>query len=123
MASITFTPASGTVGTAVTITGTGFNGSTAVTFNTVPASFTVESDTEISATVPAAATSGPIAVTTPGGVVTSGTPFVVPIVVTPGSPLYLPGPRASYEEIDIQGGQIYAEQATTVTITTLKKLA
>jgi YVTN family beta-propeller protein len=61
-------PASG--GTAVTITGTGFTGATAVAFGAVPAaSFTVRSDTEITATSPAATTAGPadVTVTTPAG--------------------------------------------------------
>lgn len=56
-------------GTAVTITGTGFTGATAVSFGgTAAATFTVDSDLSISATTPAHA-SGPVtvSVTTPGG--------------------------------------------------------
>ncbi|MEX2106324.1 MAG: IPT/TIG domain-containing protein [Solirubrobacterales bacterium] len=52
------TPTSGSVkgGTEVTITGTSFNGTSAVKFGTAPASsFTVDSDTQITATAPAAA--------------------------------------------------------------------
>ena len=41
------------VGTLVTITGTGLTQETKVTFNAVSASFTVNSDTQITATVPA----------------------------------------------------------------------
>jgi uncharacterized protein (TIGR03437 family) len=123
MASITFSPSSGAPGSTVTLAGTGLTGSTEVTFNGVSASFHVVSDTQITATVPATATSGPITVTTPKDKDTSAGSFVVPVVVSPGNPLYLPGPRASYDEIDIEGGQIYAQQATTVIITTLKKLA
>jgi hypothetical protein len=52
---------SGPVGTSVTITGTGFTGATAVTFNGTPASFTVDLSTQITAKVPAGATDGPIA--------------------------------------------------------------
>jgi hypothetical protein len=58
-----FSPASGSAGTVVTINGTGFTGTTAVTFNGVSASFTVASDTQLTATVPAGATTGPIVVT------------------------------------------------------------
>ena len=73
----TFSPSSGTVGTLVTITGTGLTQETKVTFNTVSASFTVNSDTQITATVPAGATTGKIMVTTKGGGATSSTSFTV----------------------------------------------
>ena len=73
-----FAPTSGPVGTSVIITGTGFTGATAVAFNGSPAaSFSVASDTQITATVPADATSGAIAVTTPGGTGTSAASFSV----------------------------------------------
>ena len=75
-----FTPATGPVGTVVTITGTRFTGATAVAFNGTAAAFDVVSDTRISAGVPAGATSGPIAVTAPGGTVTSATSFTVKLV-------------------------------------------
>ena len=64
---LAFLPLRGPVGTSVTITGTGFTGATAVTFNGTPATFTVNLSTQITATVPLGATDGPIAVTTPGG--------------------------------------------------------
>ncbi len=72
-----FTPTSGPVGTSVVITGTGFTNVTSVSFNNVNATFTVDSDTQITATVPVGATSGPIAVTTPSGMATSVTNFTV----------------------------------------------
>jgi hypothetical protein len=72
-----FTPAAGPVGTSVTISGTNFTGATAVRFNGVTASFTVNSATSIQAIVPAGATSGPISVTTPGGTATSASAFTV----------------------------------------------
>src|SRR5207247_1779000 len=72
-----FTPASGPVGTSVTISGTNFTGATAVLFNSVSASFTVNSATAITATVPAGATSGPIGVTTPDGTASSASSFTV----------------------------------------------
>src|SRR5207245_6169552 len=55
-----FTPASGPVGTSVTISGNNFSGATAVKFNGVSASFAVNSATTIQATVTASATTGPI---------------------------------------------------------------
>lgn len=72
-----FSPAFGRVGTLVTITGSDFTGATAVQFNGVSAAFTVVSSTQITATVPAGATDGPIAVVGPNGTGTSSTSFVV----------------------------------------------
>src|SRR5436309_3911105 len=72
-----FTPASGPVRTGVTISGTNFTGATAVNFNGLSASFTVNSATSIQATAPAGATSGPIGVTTPSGTATSASAFTV----------------------------------------------
>jgi hypothetical protein len=56
-------------GNTVTLTGTGFTGASAVSFGTVPAtSFTVNSDTSITATVPAGTVGiDDVTVTTPGG--------------------------------------------------------
>jgi len=72
-----FTPPSGPVGTSVTITGTGLTQATKVTFNGTSATFVVNSDTQITATVPTGATTGKIAVTTKGGTVSSTTSFTV----------------------------------------------
>jgi hypothetical protein len=72
-----FAPSSGPAGTTVTIAGTGYTGATSVKFHGRAASFVVNSDVEIVATVPKGATSGPIAVTTPGGTGTSATGFTV----------------------------------------------
>ena len=72
-----FSPTSGPAGTGVTITGTGFTGATAVKFNVTNASYTFNSDTQITATVPSGATTGKISVTTPGGTGTSATNFTV----------------------------------------------
>jgi hypothetical protein len=63
-------PSSGTSagGMPVTITGSGFAGATAVDFGTVPAgSFTVDSDTQITAAAPAGTGIVDVTVTTPGG--------------------------------------------------------
>ena len=63
--------------TTVTITGTNLSGTTRVTFNGKAASFSVVSSTQVRASVPGGAKSGPIAVTTPGGTATSSTSFTV----------------------------------------------
>jgi hypothetical protein len=76
-----FSPASGPVGTTVTLTGTGFTNSvSAVTLGsvTVPSSTgTITSDTQLSFPVPGAAVTGAIEVTNSGGTATSATDFVV----------------------------------------------
>jgi hypothetical protein len=73
-----FTPTSGPFGTSVDIPGTDFTGVTRVSFNgTSDPSFVVNSSTDITAHVPAGATSGPITVTSPDGTATSSTSFTV----------------------------------------------
>ncbi len=71
-------PSYGTVGATVGILGTNLTGATGVTFNGVPATFTVNSTgTAIRTTVPAGATSGTVQVVTRGGTLSSNVPFQV----------------------------------------------
>ena len=72
-----FSPTSGAVGTSVSIFGTNFTNVTGVRFNRTSASFTVNSSTQITATVPPGAASGPISVTNLNGTATSTTNFTV----------------------------------------------
>jgi hypothetical protein len=73
-----FSPTSGKVGTAVTITGTNFTGATNVTFGGgATASINVASDSQITTAVPGGAKTGPISVTTPGGTAISSQSFRV----------------------------------------------
>jgi hypothetical protein len=73
-----FTPASGPVGTTVTINGNNLTGATSVKFNnTAAASFTVDNTNKITAIVAAGTTTGPISVTTPNGTNQSTTNFTV----------------------------------------------
>jgi uncharacterized repeat protein (TIGR03803 family) len=72
-----FSPASGPVGTPVTIMGSALTETTAVAFNGVAAKFTVNSDTQVTADVPTGATTGKITVTTPAGSASSKTSFKV----------------------------------------------
>ncbi|MBI1761047.1 MAG: VCBS repeat-containing protein [Acidobacteria bacterium] len=60
-------PTTGMTGAQVVITGTGLTGVTGVRFsNNVAAQFTADSDTQITATVPAGAVTGPLTITKPG---------------------------------------------------------
>jgi hypothetical protein len=69
---------SGKVGSVIEILGTDLTGTTAVSFNGVPASsFKVVRGTLIKATVPAGATTGPVTVTTPTAALTSNVNFTV----------------------------------------------
>lgn len=74
---LSFTPASGSTASVITIDGSFFTGATSVAFNGIVAAFTVVDDARITATVPAGATTGPISVTTPGGTATSATSFTI----------------------------------------------
>ena len=71
-------PSSGKVNDSVVITGTGLIQTTAITVGKGKVtSYTVNSDTQVTFTVPATATTGKITVTTPGGKATSSAVFTV----------------------------------------------
>lgn len=75
---LSFSPTSGKVGTSVVITGSGLTQASKVTFGGVKATtFTVNSDSQVTATVPTGAKKGKIAITTPGGTATSAKTFTV----------------------------------------------
>jgi uncharacterized repeat protein (TIGR03803 family) len=74
----TFTPKSAKVGSLVKITGVSLTQTSEVSFGGVAASsFTVNSDTLVTATVPTGAQTGAITITTPGGTAASKTSFTV----------------------------------------------
>ncbi len=70
-------PVAGRAGSSMGILGNQLSGTTSVTINGMPASFTVLSDTFIKATIPSGATTGPIQVTTANGTLSSIVNFQV----------------------------------------------
>jgi hypothetical protein len=102
-------------GTSVTVTGTGFTGATAVDFGSAPASFTVTSDTSLTATDPAGA-AGTVNVTVTNATGTSATSstdqfsYLAPPSVTSISPSA--GPLGGGTSVTITGTHFAA--ATSV---------
>ncbi|MEO7299473.1 MAG: IPT/TIG domain-containing protein [Verrucomicrobiota bacterium] len=72
-----FSPGGGVAGSTITITGSSFTNVTAVQFNGFNASFSLGNNSQLTALVPAGATTGPISVTAPGGTAVSAANFVV----------------------------------------------
>jgi uncharacterized repeat protein (TIGR01451 family) len=72
-----FTPGSGNTGASVVITGTDFTAVSGVKFNGTAATFTGNTSSQITATVPASATTGTISVIAGGGTGTSASAFTV----------------------------------------------
>ncbi len=70
-------PVSGNTGSSVVIMGTNFAGASAVWFNGTNATFTIDSGNQITAIVPAGATTGPVSVIAPGGLATSAAIFTI----------------------------------------------
>jgi Phosphoesterase family/IPT/TIG domain len=81
-----FTPSTGITGSSVTITGTFLSGASRVEFDNRAASYVVESATQIKATVPNAAATGKISVTTAVATATSATSFTPTLSITGFTP-------------------------------------
>lgn len=103
-------PSSGKVGTQVAITGTNFTGVTSVKFSGVQAQYTVNSSTQLRATVPSGATTGYVVVTTTGGSGTSATRFTVSGSYIPLAPARVMDTRPGGSTAD---GQAVGEGALT----------
>ena len=133
---IGFTPSSGPVGTLVTINGTGFSaipGQNTVTFHGVAATVSASSPVQLVATVPAGATTGTIAVTSPGGSATSASSFAVqplgaptitsftPTMGNPGSTFTITGTNyqtpATADTASINSGLAPVTAATSTSLT------
>jgi hypothetical protein len=108
-----FAPTSGPVGQRVTIIGTGFTGSTSVTFNGVAAAFTVLSPLQIVATVPLGATTGTISVTNPADTAMSAASFTVTPTKPPTISGFTPPSGEIGAKVTIQGSNFLG--ATSVT--------
>lgn len=73
-----FSPTQGSIGTSITVYGSGFVGATALAINGVNCTgVTIASDGQISSVIATGTTTGFVTVTTPGGTATSGTAFVI----------------------------------------------
>jgi ligand-binding sensor domain-containing protein len=115
-----FSPASGAVGTTVTLTGTNFSTTPAnnlVKFNEVTATVTASTATSITATVPTGATSGTISVTVAGNTATSANFFGVDVKAC-GVPFLDPGGNGDY-----LNNQTYTQTFAPVTSTDKVKVS
>jgi uncharacterized repeat protein (TIGR01451 family) len=106
-----FSPVSGAVGQSVAISGTNFEGATAVLFNGVEAEFTIFANA-LSALVPQGAATGPITVVTPGGSATSDSIFTVTTAGAPVITSFSPDRGRPGARINILGANL--ELATAV---------
>ena len=139
---VAFTPERGQVGDTVTIYGTGFSagaGQNAITFNGTAATVASSSATTIVTIVPAAATTGPISVTAPGGSATSTAAFTVfapqapqisgftPLVAAPGGTVTIIGsgfePVASGNQVIFNTSASAVIAATDISLTNRVPLA
>jgi len=88
-------PTSGSVGSSVVIKGTNFAGASVVWFNGTNVAFTLNSSNQITATVPAGATTGPVSVIAPGGLAVSTGNFTV-----------TPAGKPGFQSINFAGGNV-----------------
>ncbi len=103
-------PTNGPVGTSVTLTGSGFIGTTGVSFNGTAATFTVNSGISITVTVPAGATTGNVTVSNASGP-SNGVLFTVTTTpaVTTATPTNVTTTTATL------GGTVVSDGSTPVT--------
>ena len=106
-----FAPATGPEGTIVVIRGVGFTGVSRVTFDDITATFTVNSATQITATVPVGATTGPVAVTTPVSTGQSASSFVV--IQAPEIAAFTPGRGPAGTVVAITGNNFVGTSQVT----------
>lgn len=125
-----FTPDFGAGGVSVTLTGIGFTGATAVSFDGLAAdSFIVNNDTTLTAVTPTGGSSGQISVTTPDGTATSASVFFsaqppvvtgfTPSAVNIGDTLTINGSNLLGASVGFNGvnGTVTANTGTQVVVT------
>ena len=99
---VAFVRDSGKVGGEGGILGQGFTGTTNVSLDGTPASFTVVSDTLLKATVPTGATTGFVTVSTPSAILQSNVPFrVLPQLLSFDPPSGPPGTQVTITGVSL----------------------
>jgi hypothetical protein len=108
-----FSPSSGISGTSVTILGSAFTGTTAVTFGGTPAtSFAIVSDSQVTAVV-GAGTTGPVRVTTAGGAAETASVFRL-FAHAPAITGFTPATGAVRSTVTVTGTHL--DETTSVTL-------
>jgi len=117
-----FSPGSAGAHATVTVTGTSFTGATSVTLNGTSVPFSVASNTRLTFTVPAGATSGPITVTAPAGSGTSAGSSILIVLPPPAITSIAPGSGPVGTSVTITGtdlaGTVGVEMGSIVTVPT-----
>ena len=106
---VSFAPLAGLAGSTVTITGSALDGATSVKFGLAVAPIVSNTRTEIVTTVPAAATTGRITVTTPGGTVTSAVDFGITRIIS-----VLPAQATAGTVVTISGTGLVTTSGVTI---------
>jgi len=101
-----FAPAFGNVGSTLVITGAGFTYATGVDFAGTNAGYVIDSDTQITAIVPAGAVSGAVAVTNPAGTATSNADFIVTVGPPPVITSFSPDSGSAGTSVTIKGDNL-----------------
>jgi hypothetical protein len=114
-----FTPASGPVGTRLTINGTDLSGTSVITFtgstaNTVMTGYAGNGNQLTSVVVPAGAQTGPIQVTTSKGTASSVASFTVTNTTTPGLSSFSPASAPAGTRVTVTGTSLSGVTALTV---------
>ncbi len=104
------TPGFGSPGQEVQITGSYFLETTSVKFNGLAAAFVVSSDTQIHATVPPGATTGPVSVTSSSGSTTNAVKFYVAAQIAS----FTPAAGAVNAEITLTGANLAELTAASI---------